>query len=134
MQWLMLQQEKPKDYVIATGKQFSVRQFVEWSAQELGIELRFDGQGVNEVGIVEAVTGSHVSHVNKGSVIVRVDPRYFRPAEVETLLGDATLAEKDLGWLPQISVQDMCREMVKSDLDEAISRRREIDFQKSRLS
>ena len=129
MQWLMLQQEQPKDYVIATGKQFSVRQFVEWSALELGIQLRFEGQGVNEVGIVETIIGNNAPNIKKGQIIVRIDPRYFRPAEVETLLGDATLAEKDLGWLPHISVQEMCREMVISDLEDAIKRRRQIDFQ-----
>lgn len=119
MQWLMLQQEKPEDFVIATGVQYSVRQFIEWSAQELGIGLRFEGDGVNEVAVVTEVTGDKASAVKPGDVIVRVDPRYFRPTEVETLLGDPSKARLKLGWTPEITVQQMCAEMVAHDLDAA---------------
>ncbi|MFT0849657.1 GDP-mannose 4,6-dehydratase [Achromobacter sp. F4_2707] len=116
MMWLMLQQEKPQDYVIATGVQNSVRTFIEWSAAELGIILRFEGSGVDEVGIVESVTGDKAPAVKAGDVLVRIDPRYFRPAEVETLLGDPAKAKRELGWEPEISVQQMCAEMVQEDL------------------
>lgn len=119
MQWLMLQQETPEDYVIATGQQHSVRQFIEWSAQDLGITLRFEGSGPEEVGIVEAVTGNITTALKPGDVIVRVDPRYFRPAEVETLLGDPTKARVMLGWEPEISAREMCAEMVAADLETA---------------
>ncbi|MFM2476538.1 GDP-mannose 4,6-dehydratase [Celerinatantimonas sp. MCCC 1A17872] len=119
MQWLMLQQEQPEDFVIATGKQYSVRQFVTWSAVQLGIELEFIGSGVDEVGIVKAVSGDDVPHVQVGDEIVRVDPRYFRPAEVETLLGDPANAKQKLGWEPTTTVEQMCAEMVKEDLKTA---------------
>lgn len=119
MQWLMLQQDKPMDYVIASGQQFSVRDFILWSANELGIRLRFAGEGVDEKAIVDSVTGDMAPAVKEGDVIVRVDERYFRPAEVETLLGDASLAKNNLGWLPEITVQQMCAEMVSEDLKEA---------------
>jgi GDPmannose 4,6-dehydratase len=119
MQWLMLQQDKPEDYVIATGIQFSVRQFIEWSAQELGITLRFENSGVNERGIVAAIHGTHVPALKVGDVIVKIDPSYFRPTEVETLLGDPSKAKNQLGWVPEITVQEMCREMVHYDLEQA---------------
>lgn len=119
MQWLMLQQDEARDFVIATGKQYSVRQFIEWSADELGIKLAFEGDGVNEVAIVSDVDNSIAPALNIGDVIVKIDSRYFRPAEVETLLGDPTKAKEELGWLPQISVQEMCAEMVREDLKEA---------------
>jgi GDPmannose 4,6-dehydratase len=119
MQWMMLQQEQPEDFVIATGVQYSVRQFIEWSAQELGITLRFEGQGVEEVAIVAKTEGDKCPALKEGQTIVRIDPRYFRPTEVETLLGDPAKAKLKLGWTPEISVQDMCREMVASDLSEA---------------
>jgi len=119
MQWLMLQQDKPEDYVIATGFQFSVRQFIEWSAQELGITLRFENSGVNERGIVAAIHGTHVPALKVGDVIVKIDPSYFRPTEVETLLGDPSKAKNQLGWVPEITVQEMCREMVHYDLEQA---------------
>ena len=119
MQWLMLQQDKPEDFVIATGVQYSVRQFIEWSATELGIELKFKGSGKNEHAIVASLKGDDASALKVGDVIVRVDPRYFRPAEVETLLGDPCNAKAKLGWIPEITVQDMCAEMVRSDLHEA---------------
>lgn len=116
MQWMMLQQDQPEDFVIATGKQYSVRQFIEWSAAELGITLRFEGEGVDEIAIVEAVEGDSAPAVNVGDVLVRVDSRYFRPAEVETLLGDPTHAKETLGWEPEITTQQMCAEMVLEDL------------------
>jgi len=119
MQWMMLQQETPDDYVIATGVQHSVRQFVEWSAAELGITLRFEGSGVEERGIVAAVDGDQAPGVSVGDVIVRVDPRYFRPAEVDALLGDPTKARMRLGWEPQITVRELCAEMVREDLQAA---------------
>jgi len=119
MQWLMLQQEQAEDFVIATGLQYSVRQFIEWSAAELGIKLRFEGRGIDEVAVVDSVEGDKAPHVKVGDVVVRVDPRYFRPAEVETLLGDPTKAMTKLGWTPEITVQAMCAEMVASDLQEA---------------
>jgi GDPmannose 4,6-dehydratase len=119
MQWMMLQQENPEDFVIATGVQYSVRQFIEWSAQELGIALRFEGQGVEEVAIVEKIEGDKCPALKEGQTIVRIDPRYFRPTEVETLLGDPTKAKQKLGWTPEISALQMCQEMVLSDLEQA---------------
>ncbi|HCI6001614.1 TPA: GDP-mannose 4,6-dehydratase [Klebsiella variicola subsp. variicola] len=119
MQWLMLQQEVPEDFVIATGVQYSVRQFVEFAAAELGITLRFEGEGVDEKGIVESVTGDNAPGVKVGDVIVAVDPRYFRPAEVETLLGDPSNAHKKLGWKPETTLQEMVVEMVRHDLEAA---------------
>jgi GDPmannose 4,6-dehydratase len=119
MQWLMLQQEKPKDFVIATGEQLSVRTFLDMSAKELGITLRFEGEGVNEIAIVDKKTGDMAPKIKVGDTIVRVDPRYFRPTEVETLLGDASRAKKELGWVPEIKAEELCREMVANDLDEA---------------
>ena len=116
MQWMMLQQEQPDDFVIATGVQYSVREFITWSAAELGITLKFEGQGVDEVAIVERIEGDKAPALNAGDVIVRVDPRYFRPAEVETLLGDPSKAKQKLGWVPEITVQEMCAEMVSEDL------------------
>ena len=119
MQWMMLQQEQPEDFVIATGVQYSVRQFIQWSAQELGVTLRFEGQGVDEVAIVDSITGDKAPALKPGQVIVKIDPRYFRPTEVETLLGDPSKAKDKLGWVPEISVQEMCVEMVRADLREA---------------
>ncbi|MBL0923395.1 MAG: GDP-mannose 4,6-dehydratase [Sphingomonadaceae bacterium] len=116
MQWLMLQQGEPEDFVIATGDQFSVRQFVEWTANELGIKLRFEGTGVDERAVVEEVVGELAPAAKVGSTVVRIDPRYFRPTEVETLLGDPTKARERLGWTPEISAREMCAEMTKSDL------------------
>ena len=119
MQWMMLQQEQPEDYVIATGVQYSVREFVRWSAAELGITLRFEGEGVEERAVVERIDGELVPALSVGDVIVRVDPRYFRPTEVETLLGDPSKAKQKLGWVPEITVQEMCAEMVREDLKAA---------------
>jgi GDPmannose 4,6-dehydratase len=119
MQWMMLQQEKPEDFVIATGSQISVREFVKMSASFAGIELSFEGQGIDEVGVVVAVNSEKAPGVKVGDTIVKVDPRYFRPAEVETLLGDPTKAKQKLGWVPEISVQEMCEEMVAYDVNHA---------------
>ena len=119
MQWMMLQQEQPDDFVIATGVQYSVRQFIEWSAAELGVSLEFKGSGVNETAVVSRIDGDKAPGLKVGDVVVRVDPRYFRPTEVETLLGNPSKAKQKLGWVPEITVQEMCAEMVASDLDEA---------------
>ena len=120
MQWMMLQQDQPEDFVIATGKQISVREFVSLSAKELGISLKFEGEGVDEMAIVESIADESVCPgVKVGDVIVRVDPKYFRPAEVETLLGDPAKAKEKLGWVPEITVEEMCAEMVRSDLETA---------------
>jgi GDPmannose 4,6-dehydratase len=119
MQWMMLQQEVPDDFVIATGVQYSVRQFIEWSAAELGVTLKFEGQGVDETATVTSILGDNAPALKVGDVIVRIDPRYFRPTEVETLLGDPTKAKEKLGWVPEITVQEMCAEMVASDLVQA---------------
>lgn len=116
MQWMMLQQDSPEDFVIATGKQYSVREFITWSAQELGITLEFVGSGLDEKAVVAAVTGDKAIAVKQGDVLMRIDARYFRPAEVETLLGDPTKAKMKLGWVPQITAQEMCAEMVAADL------------------
>jgi GDPmannose 4,6-dehydratase len=116
MQWMMLQQDAPEDFVIATGVQYSVRQFIEWSAAELGITLAFTGQGTDEVATVAAIEGDKAPALKVGDVILRIDPRYFRPAEVETLLGDPAKAKAKLGWTPEITVQEMCAEMVREDL------------------
>lgn len=115
MQWMMLQQEYPEDFVIATGVQYSVRQFVRWSAAELGVELEFKGEGESEHAIVTKLIGDNAPSLKLGDVIVKVDPRYFRPAEVETLLGDPSNAKNKLGWVPEITVQEMCAEMVRED-------------------
>ena len=119
MQWMMLQQDQPEDFVIATGLQFSVRQFIQWAAQELGIGLRFDGKGLEEKAIVVSIEGDKASTLEVGDVIVQIDPRYFRLTEVETLLGDPTKTKEKLGWVPEITVQQMCADMVREDLEEA---------------
>jgi len=119
MQWMMLQQDKPQDFVIATGVQYTVREFINWSALELGITLEFSGAGVDEVATILEVSGTDIPGVKVGDIVVRIDPAYFRPAEVETLLGDPTKAKEVLGWVPEITAQEMCAEMVRSDLIEA---------------
>jgi GDPmannose 4,6-dehydratase len=119
MQWMMLQQDQPEDFVIATGVQYSVRQFIAWSAEELGITLKFEGKGVDETATVAAISGGNAPGLKVGDVVVKIDPRYFRPTEVETLLGDPSKAKAKLGWTPEITVQQMCAEMVATDLDEA---------------
>ncbi|MDB4535031.1 GDP-mannose 4,6-dehydratase, partial [Akkermansiaceae bacterium] len=119
MQWMMLQQDEPDDFVIATGKQISVREFVQLSACEAGIKLEFSGEGIDEIATVKSRDSEKAPAVNEGDVIVKVDPRYFRPAEVETLLGDPTKAKEKLGWVPEITVEEMCAEMVANDLEVA---------------
>ncbi len=117
MQWLMLQQDTPEDFVIATGQQYSVRQFIEWSASELGIILEFSGAGVDEIAIVREVIGDMAPALKAGDIVMRINPRYFRPAEVDSLLGDPSKAKQKLGWVPETSVQDLCAEMVAEDLE-----------------
>ncbi|PWE48171.1 GDP-mannose 4,6-dehydratase [Thioclava sp. NG1] len=115
MQWMMLQQDTPEDFVIATGKQYSVREFITWSARELGIDLEFSGSGIEETATVASITGDKAPALKPGDVVMRIDPRYFRPAEVDTLLGDPTKAKEKLGWVPEITAQEMCAEMVAED-------------------
>jgi GDPmannose 4,6-dehydratase len=116
MQWMMLQQDAPEDFVIATGRQHSVREFICWTAEELGLALEFRGEGVGETAVVTQVTGDRAPAVRPGDVVMRIDPRYFRPAEVETLLGDPTKARERLGWEPEITARQMCAEMIEEDL------------------
>jgi len=117
MQWMMLQQDYPEDFVIATGIQYSVRDFILWSAKELGLIIEFEGKGLNELGVVRKIQGDKCQSLSVGDVIIKIDKRYFRPLEVKTLLGDPTKAKKVLGWSPQVSAQEMCAEMVASDLE-----------------
>ncbi len=119
MQWLMLQQEKPEDFVIATGVQYSVRQFVEVAAHELGIEIAWQGEGVDEKGVIASIQGDKATGAKVGQTIVAVDPKYFRPTEVETLLGDPTKAREKLGWTPATTFAEMVQEMVAHDLEES---------------
>jgi len=119
MQWMMLQQDVADDFVIATGKQYTVREFISWTAAELGVTLEFTGTGTDEIATVTAVEGDKAPALKPGDVVMRIDPRYFRPAEVETLLGDPTKAKKELGWTPEITAQEMCAEMVREDLKSA---------------
>ncbi|MYM55862.1 GDP-mannose 4,6-dehydratase [Rhodobacteraceae bacterium GS-10] len=119
MQWMMLQQDAPEDFVIASGKQYSVRDFIVWSARELGLTLEFTGEGVDEIATVAAIEGDKAPALNVGDVIMRIDPRYFRPAEVNMLLGDPTKAKEKLGWEPEVTAQEMCAEMVAADLKAA---------------
>ena len=122
MQWLMLQQEQPEDFVIATGFQFTVREFIVRSAKQLGIVLRFEGSGDNEKATVASIEGNKAPALKVGSVVLQVDPRYYRPTEVETLLGDPSKAKEKLGWVPQITLDEMISEMIESDLDLAKQR------------
>jgi len=122
MQWMMLQQDQPDDFVIATGKQYSVRQFIEMSANELGINIKWQGEGVDETGLIDTsstVLSAETSILKANDIIFRIDPRYFRPTEVETLLGDPSKAKEKLGWVPEITLQEMCKEMVIHDLEQA---------------
>jgi len=122
MQWMMLQQEQPDDFVIATGKQYSVRQFIEMSANELGINIKWQGSGIDETGLIDGsspILNTEQKNLKAGDTIFRIDPRYFRPTEVETLLGDPSKAKEKLGWVPEITVQEMCKEMVMNDLEQA---------------
>jgi GDPmannose 4,6-dehydratase len=124
MQWMMLQQTEAEDFVIATGKQYSVRQFIEWTAVELGMQLRWEGEGVNEVAYCQPTSDRHSREGGNSSPlpshpIVRIDPHYYRPTEVESLLGDPTKAKQKLGWVPEITAKEMCKEMVLNDLAKA---------------
>ncbi len=119
MQWLMLQQDKPQDFVIATGVQYSVRDFINMAAGELGITLEFQGEGENERGLVAAISGDICTNLNEGDVIVAVDPHYYRPAEVETLLGDPGKARRELGWNPETTLEQLISEMMAHDLKQA---------------
>jgi len=119
MQWMMLQQDHPEDFVIATGTQYSVRQFIEWAAEELGVVITWSGEGVEETGRIapnSPVLQAAGCLLKADQIILRIDPRYFRPAEVETLLGDPSKACEKLGWVPEITIQEMCKEMVQHDL------------------
>ncbi len=123
MQWRMLQQETPEDYVIATGQQITVREFIDAAAAKMGVTLRWEGEGVDEVGIVDSISPTALAgdemKINEGDTIIRVDPTYYRPAEVETLLGDPTKAHKELGWKPSTTLDEMVEEMISHDLDKA---------------
>ena len=118
MQWMMLQQDQPEDFVIATGVQYSVREFIEWTAAALGMAIRWEGSGVDEVGYA-VIFSEEQQSISPDVPVVRIDPRYFRPTEVETLLGDPTKAKEKLGWGPEITAQEMCAEMVAFDLQQA---------------
>jgi GDPmannose 4,6-dehydratase len=131
MQWLMLQQNNPEDFVIATGVQCSVREFITRSAKELGITIKFEGKAEQEKGIVVAINGDRAPAIKVGDVIVQVDPRYYRPTEVETLLGDPSKAKNLLGWAPEITLDQIIAEMVAHDLDQA---RRHVLLQKHGFS
>jgi GDPmannose 4,6-dehydratase len=119
MQWMMLQQDKPEDFVIATGMQFTVREFITRSAKQLGITLRFEGAAEQEKAVIEKIEGNNAPALKVGDVIMQIDPRYYRPTEVETLLGDSTKAKEKLGWVPEITLDQMIEEMVENDLDQA---------------
>jgi len=116
MQWMMLQQENPEDFVIASGVQYSVRDFILWSAKELGLTIKFEGEGINELGVVVKIQGDKCPSMSVGDTIIKIDKKYFRPTEVETLQGDPSKAAKILGWKPKVSAQEMCAEMVAADL------------------
>ena len=115
MQWLMLQQDKPDDYVIATGRQLKVREFIRKAAQYLGIELEFTGTGLDEIGVVKTLDPKMTPHLKIGQEIIKIDPRYFRPSEVDTLLGDPGKAKRELNWEPKITVEELCEEMIAED-------------------
>jgi GDPmannose 4,6-dehydratase len=119
MQWLMLQQDKPEDFVIATGAQYTVREFIQKSAHQLGIILQFEGKAENEKAIVKSIVGDQAPALKVGDVVMQIDPHYYRPTEVETLLGDPTKAKQKLGWVPEITLDQMIEEMVAYDLDQA---------------
>ena len=115
MQWTMLQQDEPKDYVVATGKQYSVREFIAWSVNAFGIDVELRGSGIDEIGVVTGVSGDLAPQLSVGQEIIRIVSRFFRPADVETLLGDSSKAKAELGWEPEITAQEMCMEMVAKD-------------------
>jgi GDPmannose 4,6-dehydratase len=117
MQWLMLQQDYPEDFVISTGQQYSVRDFIHWTANALGVQLKFEGTGTDEIGVVERVESENALSVSVGDIIVRIDPRYFRPTEVESLLGNSAKAMEKLGWSPEADARQLCKEMVEADFE-----------------
>ena len=119
MQWMMLQQDKPTDYVIATGMQYSVRDFIVMAASKIGLEIEFKGNGENEEGCVKNIPDQLETNLSVGDIIIKVDKRYYRPTEVETLLGDPSKAAKDLGWTPEITIDEMVEEMMKNDMQKA---------------
>ncbi len=119
MQWLMLQQDSPEDFVIATGFQVTVREFIKRAASKLGVEIEFEGNDIGEVGVVSRVVGDLAPNIQVGNIVVRIDPRYYRPTEVETLLGDPSKAKALLGWVPEITLDEMIDEMMRSDLNVA---------------
>ena len=116
MQWLMLQQEAPEDFVIASGKQYSVREFIIWAASAIGLEVQFTGSGIREIGIVTKITGDQAPKVSIGQEIVKIDPKFYRPAEVESLLGDPSKAKTKLGWQPKLTAKELCFEMMENDI------------------
>ena len=128
MQWLMLQQDKPKDYVIATGIQYSVREFIEFCIDKLDLKITWEGNGVNEVARLSKINSKFNDRINVGDIIIKVDARYFRPTEVDTLLGDPSKAKKELKWSPKISINQLVDEMMENDLKEA---ERQKNFRKS---
>lgn len=128
MQWMMLQQDKPEDYVIATGVQYSIRDFIHMASNELGIEVEFKGKGKDEIGVIKKINDKKATNLLEGDIIIRVDEAYFRPTEVESLLGDPSKAKKELGWKPEISTQEMCSEMIREDLKIAKLTSHNIDF------
>jgi len=119
MQWLMLQQERPKDFVIATGMQYSIKDFIQFAASELGLKINFSGTKENEIGRIEEIMENQFPNLKVGDEIIRVDKKYFRPAEVETLLGDSSKAREELGWKPETAIQNLCKEMISQDLKDA---------------
>jgi GDPmannose 4,6-dehydratase len=118
MQWLMLQQNEPEDYVIATGKQHSIREFITWACNDLGIDIEFTGEGLDEIGVIKSIEEDN-TFLSKGDTIIEVSKKYFRPTEVESLLGDASKAKKNLGWEPKFTAREMCAEMIEADLKES---------------
>jgi GDPmannose 4,6-dehydratase len=119
MQWLMLQQENPNDYIISSGKQYSVKTFIIWASNVLGIKIEFKGSGIEEVGVIVEINGDLAPKVDVGQEIIKIDPRYFRPTEVDSLIGDYSKAKKELKWEPKITAQQMCEEMVREDYKSA---------------
>jgi GDPmannose 4,6-dehydratase len=117
MQWMMLQQDQPEDFVIATGLQYSVREFIQKAAKQLGLSLTYEGKNEQEIALVEKIEGEHAPALKVGDVVLRIDSRYYRPTEVETLLGDPSKAKVKLGWTPEITLDQMIAEMVHHDLD-----------------
>ena len=127
MQWLMLQQKKPLDFVISTGRQYSIREFFKMSANELGINIKWIGKGLSEKAVVISLANKKIKHVKKGQIIVKVSKKYFRPSEVDSLIGDATKARRKLKWKPKVTIKQLIKSMIKKDLAEAIRTRHLLD-------